>query len=226
MRLIVGPLPAAIYWRRRAVLLGALLIAVLMIAYACSSAGGSDSTTQVSASTTASAGPAVSVAPTANPSDGVIAPIGEVSPSPTPTAATSSTNSEVCTDSEIRVTARPERTTMPQGATLSITLLVKNVSDRTCSRDVGADLQELRILHGTEKVWSSDDCGGLRGHELRQFPPGHERSYSVIWNGKSSSACAKTIKRTPDGPVPRAGEYQLYGRVGTHLSSPVTLTLK
>jgi hypothetical protein len=207
-------------------LLGALLIAVLMIAYACSSAGGPDSTTQVSASTTASAGPAGSAAPTANPSDEVIAPIGEVTPSPTPSPTASAANSELCTDNEIRVTARPERTTMPRGATLSISLLVKNVSNRTCSRDVGADLQELRILQGTEKIWSSDDCGGLRGHELRQFPPGHERSYSVVWNGKSSSACAKTIKRTPDGPTPRAGEYQLYGRVGTHLSSPVTLTLK
>lgn len=225
MRLIVGPLPAAIYWRRRAMLLGALLIAVLMIAYACSS-GGVDPAAQVGASSTAPAAPARSAAPTAKPSDGVIAPIGEVSASPTPTAAISATNSDLCTDNEIRVTPRPERTTMPRGATLTITLLIKNVSNRTCSRDVGADLQELRILQGTEKIWSSDDCGGLHGHELRQFPPGHERSYSVVWNGKSSSACAKTLKRTPDGPVPHADEYQLYGRVGTHLSSPVTLTLK
>src|SRR5262245_15497729 len=40
MRLTVGPLPAAIYWRRRAVVLVGLAIVTLIVAYAC---GGSSS---------------------------------------------------------------------------------------------------------------------------------------------------------------------------------------
>jgi hypothetical protein len=85
-------------------------------------------------------------------------------------------------------------------------------------------MQELRIVLGTEKLWSSDDCGGLTGSDVRQFPPNLERSYEVIWNGHSSSACSATQKRTPTGPTPTPGtEYQLLGRVGTDLSEPVTL---
>ena len=35
MRLTVGPLPAAVYWRRRAVVLVGLAILVLIVSYAC-----------------------------------------------------------------------------------------------------------------------------------------------------------------------------------------------
>jgi hypothetical protein len=104
-------------------------------------------------------------------------------------------------------------------------LLIKNTSNRTCSRDVGPDQQELYIKYGTETVFSSDHCDGPTGSDLRSFPPGHERSYDVTWNGKSSSSCSATSKRTPDGPIPQAGEYQLFGRVGTDRSEPVTLKL-
>ena len=53
---------------------------------------------------------------------------------------------------------------------------------------------------GTEKIWSSDDCDGPTGSELRTFPPNHERSYNAMWNGKSSATCSTTQKRTPDRP--------------------------
>ncbi|WP_203745801.1 hypothetical protein [Catellatospora bangladeshensis] len=228
MRLIVGPLPAAVYWRRRAMVLGALLVAVLMVTLAVRGAGsGGAQNTAATSSATPTA--ALSAEPSAEPSpspDDVIAPASEVSASPSTAATETETDPEQCTDSEIKVTAKAAKTTLQRGEDLYITLLVKNVSKRTCTRDVGADMQELRILKSTEKIWSSDDCGGPKGHEVRQFPPNHERSYTVIWNGKSSSACEKTAKRTPDGPVPPAGEYRLYARVGTAISPSVILKLQ
>jgi hypothetical protein len=123
------------------------------------------------------------------------------------------------------VKAVPAKTTMASGAELHITLLIKNISNRACSRDVGADQQELRVVLGTDKVWSSDDCDGPTGTEVRNFPPNHERSYNAVWNGNRSSTCSTTAKRTPTGPQPEPGEYQLFGRVGTDLSDPVVLKL-
>lgn len=224
MRLIVGPLPAAIYWRRRAVVIGGVLVAVLMTAYACQATGSPANSSKVSATPTAPAGSNPSSDPSPTPSVGVIAPAAEVSASPTPTSEPG-VDPKLCTDSELRVTVRSGRVSLARGAELTITLLVKNTAKRSCTRDVGADAQELRLVQGTEKVWSSDDCGGLRGHDVRQFPAGHERSYTVIWNGKSSRYCVKTGKRTPDGPEPKAGEYQLFGRVGTDLSEPLDIKL-
>ncbi|RKE08620.1 hypothetical protein [Catellatospora citrea] len=237
MRLIVGPLPAAVYWRRRAMVLGALLVAVLMITLMVRGTGSGGAQQPSANGTTASAGVSPASAagqpgpsPSASPSDSVITPVSELPPSPSPDAegegqGEGETDPNACTDAEIKVTAKPAQTTLKRGNDLLITLLIKNTSNRTCTRDVGADLQELRILKSTEKVWSSDDCGGPRGHEVRSFPPAHERSYTVVWNGHSSSACEKSIKRVPDGPVPAAGEYRLYARVGTAISASVTLKL-
>ncbi|WP_144119693.1 hypothetical protein [Catellatospora sichuanensis] len=239
MRLIVGPLPAAVYWRRRAMVLGALLVAVLMITLVVRGTGSGGAQQPSANGTPSSAGVSPASAagvpggsPAASPSDGVITPVSELPPSPSADAegpgegeGDGETDPNACTDAEIKVTAKPAQTTLKRGNDLLITLLIKNTSNRTCSRDVGADLQELRILKSTEKVWSSDDCGGPRGHEVRSFPPAHERSYTVVWNGHSSSACEKSIKRVPDGPVPAAGEYRLYARVGTAISASVTLKL-
>lgn len=238
MRLIVGPLPAAVYWRRRAMVLGALLAAVLMITLMVRGTGSggaqqpSANGTPTSGASPASAAGQPAGTPSTSPTDGVITPVSELTPSPTADAegegegeGEGETDPNACADAEIKVTAKPAHTTLKRGSDLLITLLIKNTSNRTCTRDVGADLQELRILKSTEKVWSSDDCGGPRGHEVRSFPPAHERSYTVVWNGHSSSACEKSIKRVPDGPVPAAGEYRLYARVGTAISPSVTLKL-
>jgi hypothetical protein len=118
----------------------------------------------------------------------------------------------------------PARRVAGVGERLDIRLRIKNISSRTCSRDVGADLQELRIVKGAtaEKIWSSDDCGGARGTDVRSFPPNHEQEYIATWNGRASTKCTGGA---PGGPVPAAGEYRVFGRLGTKLSSPVQLTL-
>ena len=83
-----------------------------------------------------------------------------------PTATVAVAAADICTDAEISVKAVPAKTTMAAGAEVQITLLVKNISNRSCSRDVGADQQELRVVLGAEKIWSSDDCDGPTGTEI------------------------------------------------------------
>jgi hypothetical protein len=170
-----------------------------------------------------SGGPEASSAPSsATPSRAPVAPAAIVSASPTPTAVV---DAQLCTDTELLVTAVPGKAMLQHGSDMYFKLLIKNTSSRSCSRDVGPDQQELYIKLGTQVVFSSDHCDGPTGSEMRTFPPQHERSIDVYWNGKSSSSCSTTQRRTPDGPVPEAGEYQLFGRVGTDLSEPVTIKL-
>lgn len=228
MRLTVGPLPAAVYWRRRAVVLGAVLLLALAVSYTC---GGPDS----SATPKSSPSAASSVSNASPKPSAALQPAGLVSPSPSTPATVTSPNTPVvdssvdpraCTDGELRITAKPLSTTVSRGEDLLIYLLIKNISDRACTRDIGPDLQELRIVEGAEKVWSSDDCGTARGSNVRNFVPNFEVSFNVDWNGKMSTTCSGTgASRAPSGPLPEAGRYQVLGRVGTAQSKPVTLTI-
>ena len=225
MRLTVGPLPAAVYWRRRAVVLGGVLVMALLVSYAFSSgpktsASGNPNPTK-SASVAASGNnvPANAVSPTTSPS-----PSTQSSPSATTTDE--ATDPRECTDAELKVTAKPVQTTVNRGTSLLIYLLIKNVSNRTCTRNIGPDLQELRVVQGAEKIWSSDDCDPPRGNNVHTFQQGLEVSFNIEWNGKLSTSCSTTVKRTPTGPAPDPGKYQVVGRVGTKLSDGVTLTIK
>lgn len=234
MRLTVGPLPSAVYWRRRAVVLGAVLLFVIVVVYSCTGPPG-DPTASPDKKPSTSTSPTSSLLtpetstplPTnGNPTDD--APIdgspagpavtGEPPAVPAPPPAVDG----ACTDAEILVTpvALPNR--VVRGATVELRLQIKNISQRTCSRDVGADPQELFIKLGAEKIWSSDTCGTTKGQDVRSFTPGFVREYTVAWNGKDSSKCAGGVAA---GDPPAAGEYQLFGRLGTKLSEPVKLTI-
>jgi hypothetical protein len=226
MRLTVGPLPAAVYWRRRAVVLGAVLLLALAVSYTCSGPESAalprpSSSASVKTSPKSSPGlqPANLISPTAQ-TGGVI-----TSPTTVPPVV-DSIDPGACTDAEIRVTAKPVATSVHRGDDLLIYILIKNVSNRTCTRDIGPDLQELRIVEGADKIWSSDDCGTARGSNVRSFQPNFEVSFNVDWNGKLSSSCTGTgSTRAPAGPTPEAGRYQVLGRVGTAQSKPATLTI-
>ena len=43
--------------------------------------------------------------------------------------------------------------------------------NRTCTRDVGPDLQEIYIKQGARTIWSSDKCGLYKGSDPQPFTP-------------------------------------------------------
>jgi hypothetical protein len=227
MRLTIGPLSPSVYWRRRGVVLGALLIVILLIGYSCSSGGGSSTKT---------AGPQRSASPTPQPSASVLFPSNEptgVAAGPNNAATASDSSSAVnstgnaanqagtCTDSELSVKPEPEAASVHQGVPVRFMIKIKNVSTRTCVRDLGAQMQELYLQQGNAKQWTSDACvkRGSTGTDVRTFPPNHEFSYWVIWEGKG------TAQGCENQPWMAKGTYQLFGRLGTKVSEPVAFTV-
>lgn len=226
-------------------MLGAVLLVIILMFVACS--GGNNSKDQRNAQGKG-AGSVTTTTPTPTVDDTSFAPAapGGGSPSlPAPGDITSQQptlgdggnassgntgsnsqvtagNGAVCADSEISAVPTPSVTTMARGTTITVRLTIKNISNRTCSRDVGADPQELYVDEGANKIWSSDNCGTSHGSDVRQFTPGAERQFSVTWNGRESTTCAAAQAA---GPAPVAGQYALRLRVGTKLSDPVTLTI-
>ena len=238
MRLTVGPLPSAVYWRRRAVVLGAGLLFLIVLLYSCSGSGRNPGTSgdaqPTSGAATPGATPQATGTPltpqTGAPSSG--APAGPADPAPStggPAGSEAPTVAPVvddgtCTDTEITVTATALPATVVRGATVDLQLRIKNRSERTCSRDVGAAVQELFIKSGAETIWSSDKCGSgtSTGSDVQSFTPGLERSYQLGWNGRESTRCADGVAA---GPNPPPGTYQVFARVGTELSEPVKITI-
>jgi hypothetical protein len=216
MKLTVGPLPAGVYWRRRAIVGGALLIVIVLLAVNCS---GSDSDPKRTATSAQTPSPTATPDPTPTiqtPTTGE--PVTSTAP-PSPTTPSVASTVPVCADADLSLVAAPEQPVQFRGAYLKFFLKIKNTSGRDCTRDLGADFQELYLQVGAIKMWSSDHCDPPKGSQPTTLKPGIEVSFSNSWNGKS----------TKDGcvnrEVPPAGKYELVGRLDTKLSAPVQVQL-
>ncbi|MEV1012828.1 hypothetical protein AB0I89_20065 [Micromonospora sp. NPDC049801] len=246
MRLTVGPLPPAVYWRRRAVVFGAVLLFLIVVLYSCTGSGRSGGHPRAGSTPTPTSSPGA-VGPVLTPQSGAPSASGSAAPSateqsagpdatnatdpgrgattndPPPDSAAGSVDDGTCTDVEISVTSAARPSSAQRGAVVDLQLKIKNTSQRTCSRNVGADLQEIFIKAGAEKVWSSDTCGKVQGSDVQSFTPGFERSYQVGWNGRDTSRCDGAGLAA--GPFAPAGTYQVFARVGTKYSEPAKITI-
>ncbi|MEU4239123.1 adhesin [Actinoplanes sp. NPDC026619] len=251
MRTTVGSLPSAVYWRRRAVVLGAVLLGIIVLFVSCSGSGddkgdqrgkGASPTSQLPTPAPASATPS-STEPTfldgvpggngpslPNLSDLESQDPGDDGSSNGTTTGGTGQNTNVtapadgsCADTEMQLVPSAVPVVFKRGSTVELTLTVKNVGTRTCSRDVGADPQELYIDQGAFQYWSSDKCSTAKGGDVKSFAPGEARAYKVSWNGRQSNTCAGNA---PSGPTPPQGKFELRARLGTMRSDPVTLTIQ
>jgi hypothetical protein len=219
MNLTVGPLPPAVYWRRRVIVLVAVLALVLLVVAMCNGSGPSTASVNTSGSPT---GTPRSASPTPATTLSVQAPIVGAPGGPSATAAATvspAPTSDLCTDAEIQLTPSVQKIS---GGTYpyQLNLRIRNISTRTCKRDVGAGPQELHIVNSAGQTeWSSDNCQTGAGSDVRTFGPNIEDAFSLGWNGNGNgpSLCAGT--RLPDG------NYQIVAKLDTKVSAPVPFTI-
>jgi hypothetical protein len=220
VRLTLGPLPAAVYWRRRALLLGGVLATTVAVVYLCSGAHLGRPHDEPDRQGSAES-PATESARPDRPSDPSPSPSATTEPvagsQPQPSEATPVATVAPCSDADIVVTAMPDRPTTRYRQPVRIFLKVKNSSARTCTRDVGDTPQELYLLQGQVKVWSSDACNAGSGSDVRTFAPGVEADFYVVWDA------TKTTTGCRDRPAAPIGQYQVVARLADKLSEPVPL---
>jgi hypothetical protein len=243
MRLTVGPLPPAVYWRRRAVVLGALLVVVVALFYTFGGTAGAPAGTHTTVDSTTAA----PVDPDTSPT--VLTPIitdhkpdrdpdddSDTNAPPTAftlptTAATSGPDDDPpartsgpCSDAEIKVIASAAQTKVPAGKPVDFTIKFSNVGKRSCDRDIGADAQELKLMDGEKVIWSSDDCNARHGSDVRKFAPDDTVTFTLTWNGRRSRSGTGATNCTT-APVPAIGTYALLGRLETAVSAVVAVRL-
>ena len=227
MKMTVGSLPPAVYWRRRAIVLGVLLVVAMLLWASC---GGNSKDAKHNAANTASNTPLAASSPTSTQTPS----LGPTLLFPTTPGVTNSASATPgtplqpapdpsglleCADANLSLIAEPKPATGPNGAYMVFYIKIKNTSGVPCKRDLGADHQELYLQSGTTKVWSSDVCNPAHGAETVTMAPNIEHSYNTTWNGKASNNGCDN--RQPPG----IGKYELFARLDTKISEPVTVQL-
>lgn len=227
MRLTVGPLPAAVYWRRRAVVLAGVLLIGLIIFYACtgpSAEPGANPSSSSSPTPTSTRSPS----PSATPSPAATS--ARPSASPSPSAFVLPGRTGACSDNELALTASASSNTVSRGSIIQFRITIKNVSSRTCVRDIGGAAQELQLRMKDSElvVWSSDDICPPQpdsDHFEQEFAPGFQRVFERNWNG----ARTRDANGDPDCSVALMvdpGVYDLVARLGNILSEPYRIQVQ
>jgi hypothetical protein len=224
-----GPLPASVYWRRRAVAAGASVLAVVVLAWIIGNVVGTadDQPVQDADDLAAPSSPPAPSGPEADSSTSEVpSTTASSTPAPTPPAAPSTTAPpgppKTCPDSVMRVEARVGAGRYRVGGRPLLRLVVVNGGKVACVRDVSRKLRELLIFSGDgrTRLWSSNDCYRPPGEERRLLPPGEPMVFELTWAGRTS-APGCPVRRTT---VP-AGSYRVIGKLGGLAGAPIPLVL-
>jgi hypothetical protein len=114
-----------------------------------------------------------------------------------------------CADEAIQVRARIDKKSVAAGSKPKLTLVIRNVGDVPCMREVGPRANELSITSGGYPVWTSKDCNASKKSNVLLLEPGKRAATTIRWNGRlSKKGCPeKTAAAKP-------GSYELVGRNG------------
>jgi len=226
----VGPEEPGTYWRRRAAVLGALVLVLLLLWWLVGALFGSgdDAPATDQPSPTPSFG--ISMTPDGEPTP---SPSGTTSASPSPSgspvgsptasaagATASASPTGACADSDVRVLASTATTSTPVGAGMRLTMSVTNTGTAPCTRDVGAGANELRITSGSVVVWSSDYCNPSTARDAQVLVPNTPWSTSITWPGTITSPQCPS-----QAPKAQAGSYRVTATNGALTSPPVPFTV-
>jgi hypothetical protein len=219
----VGPLPTAVYWRRRLL----ALVGTLGVLGGGGWLGVAVATGEPAQSDTVAAG-----APVPTPAlEQVVPSLAAVqvpTPAPTTTPVPSAPVPEPgpvaggpCSDDMIVVEVRPESASAPAGAKPTFDLVVTNISPVACVRVLDKGVQEIVLLDGAgTRVWGSNDCFPEANSDQRTLQPGEAAVFPVLWSGLSSAPGCTAARVTPG-----AGDYVLRGRLDAKASADAPFSL-
>jgi hypothetical protein len=220
----VGPLPAAVYWRRRLTVLVvvlALLGGLAWVVLAMVPGGGGSGS--AAAPTTAAALTEPPALERVVPSVAEIRPPGTTAPPtqpPVPPAPTGPTPGGPCTDEMIGLEVRTPGA-VAVGDKPTFELVVVNTSAVPCVRALDKQLQEFVMVDAAgARVWGSNDCFPESSSDQRTLAPGQPVVFPVQWGGLTSDQACTAPRVTPS-----PGDYVLRGRLDTKVSGDAPLTL-
>lgn len=244
-----GPLPPEIYWRRRALAVGVLVVVLAVIIGLVFWVTGEDNGKNTANSTDLNASSSYalpsayqdpSVAQSAVPGGGSGGTGGgDVAganpdrpgasgapgvPGGTPVGQTPQPvpASGLCPDQNISVVLYTDKPAYVEGEQPIFTIAITNAGLSDCTRDVGKGMQNVTVLNlaGDRRIWSSGDCAPVEGVNNQLLKPGQQVKDTIDWSGTTSSPGCET-PRQPVAP----GAYQAVAKIGEKPSAPITFNV-
>lgn len=233
----VGPLPAAVYWRRRCLAAASVVLVVLVLVWASASAfapaprpvatpAAATASQPTPGSAAAAPAPVLPtleqpVVPPLTSSEVVVPDETPREPVPVPpSVAPPPTGPVPCTDGVLGVSAEVDPPEHRVGERPVLRLVVVNLGAEPCVRDLDGARQEIVVWSGDGalRLWSSNDCVNPATVDLRTLVPGRPVAFAVRWAGRTSEpGCARARTGVP------AGTYRVMTRLDDVVSPPVPM---
>ena len=241
-------MPPEIYWRRRALAAGVLVVVLAVIVGLVfwvtggdesnkNTSNGSDLSSSSSyvlpsaysdSSASASASPGGSGGTGGGGGD---VALGQVDASGTPGAPGVAPAGEtpapvpasgLCPDQNISVVLYTDKPAYKEGEQPIFTIAVTNAGLSECTRDVGKAMQSVTVLNlaGDRRIWASGDCAPVAGVNNQLLKPGQQVQDTIQWSGTTSTPGCET-PREPVVP----GAYQAIAKIGEKPSAPITFNI-
>lgn len=211
----VGDLAPSVYWRRRALLVLAAVLAVITV-FTIFSGGGGKKTAGTPAPGTSASTSATSTPQTQTSSSLSASSTAPVSTSSTVGSPTGSTTApQPCLPANLKVGSSTDAASYKVGGQPVLALVVINTGPAPCVQDLADAQIELKVFSGTARVWGSHDCAVEPGRSLQTLPVGAPIKREIQWSGLSSQpGCAGVRARVS------AGVYDLVPALSGHVGAP------
>ncbi len=197
----VGPRSAAVYWRRRAVVLVALIAVVALVLVVGNAVLGRSSATGATAEPTTEESAAEPEA-AAEPDDTADGPVG-------------------CTPDQLSLTLAADAQAYPAGSDPVFTVALTNTGDASCTLDASEVNRQILVSSGSDRIWASNDCPADTEERILLLAAGARDEVAVTWPRiRSDEACSADL------PEPRAGTYTAVVTIGDTMSPRVVFQLQ
>ncbi|GAB2716651.1 hypothetical protein [Nocardia thraciensis] len=208
-----GPLPPEIYWRRRLLAIGALIVALALVIWLAVMLlrGGGDEKDANAAATSTSA-PASQAAAGTSTSES----------STSQAASATSGSAAACPDQSLAVKVTVGQPTYKTGEQPVFGIVATNISTTACQRDMGSGMQQVTVqsLDGQRRLWSNTDCDQGGPTDMRTLKGGEQAAFTLTWSGTTSQpGCAGERVKVPPGA------YAVVAQLGSVRSAPETFNI-
>lgn len=225
-----GPLPARVYWVRRVLLLGVVLLLVVGIARLLGGGSDAKSSGTPTATRAAATGAATSSSAAADaPEASADAPAADPATTPgrkrkrdrdvpvatpTPEAPVPPAPTGVCTNEDVAITPNADGATA--GGKVQFLLTLRTKVTPACTWQVSPDTLTLKITSGEDDIWASRECTVSIPTQDVTLYRDFDASVPVVWSGRRSDEECSKLTEWAD-----AGWYHLL--VATYAGEPVDL---
>jgi hypothetical protein len=180
----VGPHEPRVYWLRRAVLVGLILILIVVLIEVFSGGSGK------------------AAAKKGHP---VIHPSTSVSPSTTPSSPTATGQVAACDPTTLNLVLSTDSDSYTSGHAATLFGAFSNPGATACTLSVAPSQEIWTIKSGPPTVWTTKGCTSSTAAKQITIKAGGTKKVSIVWNGfrSADTGCG-------NGPVATAGEYTLH----------------